>query len=153
MECVAVVAEYLFMHRCRCELQRGQRKRACKTEGLYHVSLFKRFFLSSCSFPSSCMRNTGRILHLRVLKTNQSLKMCRDEILTWRHPVSAARGFSAEPPSWPSLPQTLASSPPALCTVPPSSSSSVHGVAPAKIQNIKNTVSKTKTGSIYGCKL
>lgn len=81
------------------------------------------------------MRKTGRILHLRELKTNQLLKMFKDEILTWRHPVSAAQGFSAEPPSWPSHPQTLVSSPPILCTVPPGSSSSVHGVAPAKIQN------------------
>lgn len=66
--------------------------------------------------------------------------MFRDEILTWRHPVSAAQGFSAEPPSWPSHPQTLVSSPLTLCTVPPSSSSSVRGVAPAKNQYIKITV-------------
>lgn len=29
----------------------------CKTEGTCRVSLFRRFFLSSCSFPSSCVRN------------------------------------------------------------------------------------------------
>lgn len=55
-----------------------------------------------------------------------------EDVLTWRHPVSAARGFSAEPPNWPSRPQTLFSSPPALCTVPPSSFSSARGVAPAE---------------------
>ena len=75
---------------------------------------------------------------------HHSLKMFSDKILTWRHLVSAAQGFSAEPPSWPSHPQILVSSPPALYTVPPSSSSSVHGVAPAKIQNIKSIASKTR---------
>lgn len=69
-------------------------------------------------------------------------------MLTWRHPVSAAQGFSAEPPSWPSHPQTLVFSPPALCTGPPSSSSSVHGVARASIQSSRNTVSERQTGSM-----
>lgn len=57
-------------------------------------------------------------------------------LLTWRRPASAAPRFSAEPPSWPSPPQTPSSSPPALCTGPPGSSSSVHGVAPAEDENI-----------------
>lgn len=56
------------------------------------------------------------------------------EVLTWRRPVSAAPGFSAGPPSWPSRPQTLFSSPLALCTEPPSSFSFAHGVAPAEDQ-------------------
>lgn len=56
------------------------------------------------------------------------------DVLTWRHPVSAAQGSSAEPPSWPSRPQTLVSSPPALCTAPPSSFSFARGVAPAEGQ-------------------
>lgn len=82
---------------------------------------------------------TQREYDITSPKFNESLKMLRDEILTWRHPVSAAQGFSAEPPSWPSHPQTLVFSPPALCTGPPSSSSSVHGVARASIQNSKQT--------------
>lgn len=116
------------------ETEQGKRKD-------YVVCLFKRFCLSSYSFPWSCV-NMGKILHLCDIKTNQPLNMFRDEILTWTHPVSAARGFSAEPPSWPSHPRTLASSPPALYTAPPSSASFVHGVAPATVSNIKNTESK-----------
>lgn len=52
-------------------------------------------------------------------------------LLTWRRPVSAARGFSAGPPSWTSRPRTLVFFPPALCTAPPNFSSSARGVARA----------------------
>lgn len=50
-------------------------KKAHKTEEIWHVSLFKRFFLSSCSSPLSCIKHTGRKLYLQTLQINQSLKI------------------------------------------------------------------------------
>lgn len=60
------------------------------------------------------------------------LPKCLRVSLTWKHPVFAAPGSSAEPPSWPSPPRRRASFPPTLCTGPPGFSSFARGVVPAE---------------------
>lgn len=82
-------------------MSEGTDKRTCKTEGLSCAFLFKRFFLSSCSFPLSCVRNKGRSLYVQALTTNQWLKnvqghdtnleassFCCSRILCWASQVA-----------------------------------------------------------------
>lgn len=60
-------------HHSRCELQRGGRiYEFFVKEKEQDVSLFKRFFLSSCSSPLSCVRNQNSHVSAHVAIRKQT---------------------------------------------------------------------------------